>query len=437
MNWNLTLVAEVTGGRLVGPDATITGFSTDSRITPAGALFVALRGEHFDGHQFVDAARAAGAAAVLVEAAAGVTSEPRVEVVDARAALLDLAVAHRATLAVPVIAVTGSAGKTSTKDLAAAALGPAAWASPQSFNNEIGVPLTILATPPSAAAVVVEVGSRSRGDIRHLLPAVRPDVAIITNIGLAHYATFAGSVVDAKWELAEGLEGGTAVVPFDDTRLHRPGPARVTFGTDPGADVAALDVRLDSGGRPAFRLRAGDEEVEVKLRVAGEHQALNAAAAAAAALAVGRSLPEVAAGLEATTGSAWRMEVHRGRFTVVNDAYNSNPEAAESALRSAAAMGSPLVAVLGKMEELGGVEAEAHRRVGSLAARLGFDVIVVGEDPGLATGAGDRAHRVGSVEEARGLASKLAGDGGVVLVKASRAVGLERLALALAEEATS
>lgn len=438
LDWTAHDVATAVGGRLLGdPAIPIAAVSTDSRSLAPGTCFVAIRGEHFDGHDFVGAAFSGGAVLAVVaheEAALGLG--PYVVVADTGSALRDLAVHRRRQLTMPVTAVTGSTGKTSTKDLLAAAL-PNAYASLRSFNNEVGVPLTVLGAPRTAEHLVLEVGSRGTGHIAWLMPAVRPDVAIITNLGVVHLETL-GSVealTAAKWELVEGLgPGGVAVVPVDDNRLHGShAGSTLTFGTEPAADITVGDLEIDESGRPSFTLRTPAGSAAVRLALAGAHQALNAAAAVGAGVAHHIPLDVLVAGLEMATGSPWRMEIHHGRYTVVNDAYNANPDSVRAALMTVASMPGRHVAVLGKMAELGPIEAEEHRRMGAEARRLGFDaVVVVGEDPGIAAGAGDIAHLT-PADAALDTVLGLIGPGDVVLVKASRAVGLEMLAEQLVE----
>ncbi len=437
MRSTLARIARITAGVLHGEDRAVDGITTDSREVPPGALFVALAGEHFDGHDFVHQAMTAGAAGALVERS-GLSAAPRIEVADTLTALLELAVDARSRIEVPVIGITGSTGKTSTKDMTAAAMGPGAWASPASYNNEIGVPLTVLGMPDDASSVTVEVGSRGRGHIAMLMPAVRPDVAVVTNLGLVHLETF-GTTDDlaaAKGELVEGLDPqGTAVLPFGEDRLGFAG-TEIRFGDDPAADVAVSGVTLDSAGRPSFVLVGFGERFEVSLAMAGSHQALNAAAAVAAAVAAGRRPADAVAGVSSAAGSPWRMEVMAGRFIVVNDAYNANPTSVESALRTTARLGEPRVAVLGVMAELGDVSHREHLRMGALARELGFDpIIVVGDAPGLAEGAGAVAVEVESADEALKAAIEASADGCAILVKGSRVVGLESVAARLGEEA--
>jgi len=416
------------------PAMRVGAVSTDSRSVESGALFVAIRGEHHDGHDFAASAMRRGAVACLVESGQGLDIVPRVEVADTGDALIVLAAHRRGELDARVAAVTGSTGKTTTKNLLAAAL-PGSWSSPRSFNNEIGVPLTILSAPSDTPALVVEVGSRGLGHIRRLAPAVLPHVAVVTNLGVVHLETFGtkDALADGKFELVEALtEGGLAVLPADEPRLARPHPGpTVTFGASPHADVSVSDITIDERGRPRFNLHGDGRSLPVELAMAGAHNALNAAAAAAGALAFGRSLEEIAEGFTNAEGSPWRMEVHRGRFTVVNDAYNANPDSMLAAMETIVAMPGRRLAVLGPMAELGAVADEEHVRVGKVAKALGFDVITVGDDHGLADAAGGR--NVADQSEAVGIVVDEAEDGAIVLVKASRSAGLEHLAVRLIE----
>ena len=227
------------------------------------------------------------------------------------------------------------------------------------------------------------------------------------------------------------------MLPVDEPRLQRPHRGTtVTFGEDHRADVGIGEIALDEGGFPSFRLHAAGESATVKLAMAGAHQALNAAAAVGAGLAVGVGFSQLVARLEEATGSQWRMEIHRGRYTVVNDAYNANPDSMEAAMRTVAAMPGRHIAILGTMAELGALEGSEHSRIGRLAAELGFAAVVtVGDEPGIAAAAGPIARNVADAESAHDVVRGLLEDGDVVMVKASRAIGLEALAVRLAEEA--
>ncbi|MGI9667986.1 MAG: UDP-N-acetylmuramoyl-tripeptide--D-alanyl-D-alanine ligase [Acidimicrobiia bacterium] len=443
LGWTLQEITDAVGGRLVGDGSlSVSSVNTDTRDVLDGALFVALVGETFDGHSFTSNAIDGGATAVLVEEVAGCDAVPRVEVASTLDALLSLAAKRRSEISAPVVAITGSAGKTSTKDLIAAGMRDS-WASPRSFNNEIGVPLTILATPNDATAVVVEVGSRGRGHIASLAKAVRPDVAVVTNLGVVHLETFGSTEIlaDAKYELVEMLHSeGTAVLPDDESRLHRTqNPGTITFGAGPHAQIRIGAVSMNGEGYPSFDLMADGRSYPVSLSVAGSHQASNAAAAVGAAVSLGLDIESFISGMEHATGSAWRMDIHRGSFTVVNDSYNANPQSVASALATLADMdGGRRIAVLGPMAELGSVCEDEHRKMGEVATEVGLDaVVVIGPDHGYGLGAPQLVRNATDLEEAADTLHDILEPGDVVLVKASRSAGLERLALALIEEATT
>ncbi len=441
LGWTLADTAAAVSGDLIGGDSrTIGAVTTDSRGDVQDHLFVALSGESFDGHAFASDVITRGAAAVVVNKDSGIEAEPRIEVDSTGDALAALAIKRRDELAIPVIAVTGSTGKTSTKDLLAAGL-DGAWASPRSFNNEIGVPLTVLATPPDAKFLVVEVGSRGRGHIRWLAPMVRPDVAVITNLGVVHLETFGSTkgLADAKFELVEALESeGVAVLPVDEESLRRDGHhSTITFG-DADADVAVSDLTTDDLGRPTFTIDVDGSVHTVSLALSGIHQAINAAAAVGVAAALDFDIGEFIGRLDIASGSEWRMDVHEGRFTVVNDAYNANPQSVASALETVAGMNGRHIAVLGVMAELGHVCGDEHRRMGELVGSLGFaELVVVGSDHGYAIGYPGVARKATDIEDAADTLAHIIEPGDVVLVKASRAASLERLALHLIEVAAT
>lgn len=441
MRWSLQDVAAAVDGTRSG-DGSIDVVVVDSREARPGALFVALRGERVDGHDFLREAVEGGASAVLCERGRLPVGVPGVEVEDTLVALRMLAERRRTELTVPVVAITGSSGKTTTKDFTAAVLGPGTHAAPRSFNNEVGVPLTVLGCPDDATTLVVEVGSRGAGHIADLAAAIRPDVAVITNIGRAHLETFGTveGVLAAKWELVEALgEAGTAVLPTGDPRLtdRRSGPM-LTFGEGEGADVRVVDIGMDDRGIASFTIEHGDASVPVTLDVPGRHQPGNAAAAVAVAVALERDFTEAVSRLATVDVSPWRMEleaipVEGGSVTVVNDSYNANPDSMAAALDTVVAMPGRHIAVLGKMHELGEAEADSHREVGARASELGFSVITVGEDPGIAAGAGNGTLAFDDPDAAVGYLRGAIRPGDVVLVKASRAAGLEAVARGLRE----
>ncbi|MDP9428588.1 MAG: UDP-N-acetylmuramoyl-tripeptide--D-alanyl-D-alanine ligase [Actinomycetota bacterium] len=453
---SLTQVAEAVGGELtVAPTGTVTGKVTvDSRAVAPGDLFVAVPGERVDGHDFLAAAAAAGAVAALTTRPDGAL--PCVVVDEPVAALGRLAAAVHTRLAggLRTVGITGSSGKTSTKDLLGQVLATvgATVSPPGSYNNDIGLPLTVLDADEDTRFLVLEMGSRGPGHIARLCRVARPDVGVVLNVGSAHLGEFgsADGIAVAKGELVEALpEGGTAVLNADDPRVIGMAPrtrARVvTTGRAADADVRAEDVTLDEAGRAGFTLVTGGARAVVRLRVVGEHQVANALSAAGAALAAGMAPEAVADALSAAEPrSRWRMEVVRrdDGVTVVNDAYNANPESMRAAL--AALAGLPArrrVAVLGAMAELGPGAAAEHERLGRDAVAAGVDLVVaVGPDAvGIADGAlaagaredegTDRgAVRVPDRAAARELLTEVLVPGDVVLVKASRSYGLEVLA---------
>nr|WP_232822883.1 UDP-N-acetylmuramoyl-tripeptide--D-alanyl-D-alanine ligase [Glycomyces dulcitolivorans] len=418
----------------------------NGRESEPGGLFVAFAGDRADGHDYAEQAGHAGAVAVL---GSRPTALPTIVAEDARAALQALAaeVAGRLRGQLTVVGVTGSQGKTSTKDLIGAVLagaGPTV-AAIGSANNELGVPMTMLRADADTRFLALEMGARRIGDIAALARLCAPDVGVVLNVGLAHI-TFFGSrwgIAKAKGELVEGLApGGTAVLNADDPavvamRALTDGPV-ITFGTAEHADVRVVDLELDRLGRPTFGLRTADAEVRVALPLIGAHQAHNASAAAAAGLAVGIPLEASAAALAGASLSKWRMELCElpGGVTLLNDSYNSNPDSARAALDALAAVeGGRRIAVLGGMLELGEESEAEHRAIGAYAAAKADVVIAVGEEAAVvAEGAGTRgialADNNAAVDWLRGRV--LAGD--VVLIKASRAARLDEVADALGQQ---
>jgi UDP-N-acetylmuramoyl-tripeptide--D-alanyl-D-alanine ligase len=450
--FTLKEVAEATGGRLADadPDAVVAGVAVDSRAVRPGELFVALPGGRTDGSLFAAAAAEAGAAATLAQEGA-VFAGPRVEVADPLAALAALGTAVRDRSAATVVAVTGSNGKTTTKDLLAAALATtvATVANQASFNNEVGLPLTLTRIDPGTRAVVVEMGARGPGHIAALARLARPSVGVVVNVGESHLGMFGSreAIAKAKGELVESLPpDGTAVLNADDPQVaamaDRTVARVVTFGQSPAAEVRAEAVTLDGDGRASFTLVTPAGTAEVTLPAPGEHLVSCALAAAASVLGVGPA--KVAAGLATATLSPMRMQVRRrpDGLTVVNDAYNANPSSMAAALKTLATLGHPggrTVAVLGEMAELGPAAAAEHDRIGRLATRLGIDRLVgVGEPGRVMVNAArmegmwpEEAEAVAGPDAALALLTPVLGPDDVVLVKASRVVALDRVADAL------
>ncbi|MGH3472036.1 MAG: UDP-N-acetylmuramoyl-tripeptide--D-alanyl-D-alanine ligase [Nocardioidaceae bacterium] len=451
-------VAGVVGGQVADDsgETLVTGAAfQDSRSLVAEGLFVAIVGERVDGHDFAKAAVEAGAAAALVAHPVGA---PAVIVDDPVAALGRLA-QHvlRLLPGLTVIGITGSQGKTSTKDLLAQILEPHGdtVAPAESFNNEIGVPLTALRATPSTRYLVVEMGARGIGHITYLTSMVRPSVGLVLNVGVAHIGEFGSQdqIAVGKGELIAALpDDGMAVLNADDARVlamrARTRADVLTFGRSEGVDVALGDVVLDPNGCPEFDLTWRDCTRRIHLPVVGEHQAGNAAAATCVALGLGIGLSDIAAALDhVLVRSHWRMEIVTtpGGVTVVNDAYNANPDSVRAAVSALSALarrqgsGTRTVAVLGEMLELGGASEPEHEALGRLVAQQGLSLLVaVGEnaralheaaarDPSWAGESVWFADKQAAIEFVRGALAP----GDVVLVKASRAAGFETVAAAL------
>jgi UDP-N-acetylmuramoyl-tripeptide--D-alanyl-D-alanine ligase len=443
-------IADVVGGSVAGdPGLVVDGAAyVDSRSRVPGGLFVAIVGERADGHLYAD-----GAHAVL---GSRPTAAPTVVVADPVVALGRLARHVLDRLDVTVLALTGSQGKTGTKDYLAQVLGAAGptVATASNFNNELGVPLTVLRADATTAYLVVEMGARGLGHIAYLCRIAPPRVGAVINVGTAHLGEFGSreTIAVAKGELVEALPAdGTAVLNADDpltaAMSARTAARPLTFGE--AGDVAWRGVELDDLGRPSFELGHAGTWRPVTLAQSGRHQVANAAAAAAMALAVGMPLADVAGALGAArSASRWRMELteRADGLLVVNDAYNANPASMAAAIDALVAIGGRrqrrTVAVLGEMKELGDEALEAHREVGRTAATAGVDLVVAVGEParGIAEGARStegwtgRAVPTAGRDEAAAWVSENVAAGDVVLVKASRGAALEKIADGLLEE---
>ncbi|WP_406197717.1 UDP-N-acetylmuramoyl-tripeptide--D-alanyl-D-alanine ligase [Kitasatospora sp. NBC_01560] len=455
----LAEVAAAVGGTLDGADPAtrVTGpVEVDSRKVGPGCLFAAFAGEHVDGHDYAAQAVAAGAVAVLASRPVGVPAVLVDSVVDALGKLARTVVARAE--GTTVVALTGSAGKTSTKDLIAQLLqrrGETVYP-PGSLNNEIGHPMTALRVEAGTRHLVMEMGARHKGDIEYLTSITPPRIGLVLNVGTAHVGEFGSkeAIAEAKGELVEALPADGAAILNADDRLVRAMAARtrarvVLFGESPDAHVRAQDVRLDSTGRPSFTLTTPAGSAPVHLRLYGEHHVSNALAAAAVAVELGMSVDDTAEALsEAGALSRWRMEVvdRADGVTVVNDAYNANPDSMRAALRALVSMGGRgperrrTWAVLGEMRELGEETLAEHDAIGRLAVRLDVTKLVaVGgrEAACMELGArnegswGEESVLVSDADAAVELLRSQLRPGDVVLVKASRSVGLEKVAEAL------
>jgi UDP-N-acetylmuramoyl-tripeptide--D-alanyl-D-alanine ligase len=458
-------IARITGGQIHGAtdDAVIGAGSdplvdgpvvTDSREAAPGSLYIARVGEAMDGHQFVAAARAQGAVAALT--LRPVADLPCVVVADVQAAFSSLASALVERAKVLVIAITGSSGKTSTKDLLLSVLQRhgETVANVGSLNSEVGVPLTVCRITPTTAYLVLEMGARAIGHLDYLTRMAPPRIGVVLNVGTAHVGEFGTreAIGTAKAELVQALPAtGFAVLNADDpivagmasqTRAHV-----ISVGESATASVRAVDISLDPQGRASFSLVTDHGSAHVALGLHGEHQVGNALAVAAVALTVGMLLQDIALALgEARPLSRWRMEVHERAdgVTIVNDAYNANPDSMRAALKTVAVMGRSrrTWAVLGEMRELGPTSVAEHEALGRLAARLNLSrVVAVGEGTQPIDSAARQEGKGGvesiwvpDVDAAHELLRQQLAAGDVVLVKSSRDAGLRWLGERLVDD---
>jgi UDP-N-acetylmuramoyl-tripeptide--D-alanyl-D-alanine ligase len=460
-------LATIVRGQLAGVDPAAmvdAAVVIDSRLVVPGGMFVALPGENVDGHDFVATATATGATASLTSRP--IEGSPCIVVEDQQTALGELA--RHVMRQLPdclVIGLTGSQGKTSTKDLIAQVLAPygPTVAPKGSFNNELGHPLTALQADEKTRYLVAEMGAAHVGDIAYLTRITPPRIGLVLNVGISHLGEFGSrdAIAQAKGELIEAVQpGGIAVLNADDPRVaamaRRTQQQVLTFGEAPEADARATGIALDDEGRAGFTLHLAGDELPVQLQLIGEHQVSNALACAAVAHAVGLTPEQIADGLNSAANvSKWRMEITErpDGVTVINDAYNANPDSVRAALKALVAIGrtrgARTWAVLGEMRELGTAAAEEHDAIGRLAVRLEVNRLVAVTEPArpIQLGAslegssleGSRRNEsayADSIEAALELLRAELRPGDVVLVKASRTVGLDRLATALLEEAS-
>jgi len=432
------------------PENLISRIVIDSRKALPGSLYVAIKGEQHDGHAFCAAAVETGAVAVMVEKLAEV-GVPQIVVGDTRIALGKIARHHRRAWPGKIVAITGSAGKTTTKELARAALSAAGptLAAEGSLNNETGVPLTLLGLRLFHHYGVIEMGMRGAGQIEYLTRIAEPDVAVVVNAGSAHIELLGSTeaIAKAKGEIWLGLrDGGTIVRPIDDLRLrdlaraHRPSARHVTFG-EHDADVTLVDYQpLDAGG--ALVLDVFGARHELTLHLVGRHAAIDACAAIAAAHAAGASVADALAGIGRARPPAMRGEViELGGRKVIVDCYNANPASMAAALRALAerAHGHKGLAILGDMLELGSHARDAHRSVGALARELGVGLITLGEFAGEVLNGFDHgaashtAENANDPQHAAKLALENTSAGDWILLKASRGMKLERVLDAIKE----
>ena len=462
MTWDEVLAAtdaEVHSGKLRGND-TIPHITTDTRKIAAGDLFIALRGENFDGADFAADALHKGAAAVLVNAplSASVQKDLKKEkgtvliVPDTLKAYQEIAHAWRMKFDIPVVAITGSNGKTTTKDLTAAVLSGRGTVcrTAANYNNEVGLPLTLLGITEDDTAAVVEIGMRGLGQIAALAPVAAPTIGIVTNVCEVHMELLGSieNIAKAKAELVEAIPaGGTVLLNADDERvaamrsMAADGVRVLTYGLGADADIRAEALRLAAGGSQ-FMVTWGNERHDYSIPLTGRHNVSNALAALATGFVLGLTPQEMQAGLRTLTPTKMRYEVHEiGARRFINDAYNASPSSMYAAIETTASLyHGRRIAVLGDMLELGVAAEEAHREIGKRVAELGFAALVTyGEQARWMHKAAEAAgcsvcYHAESHEAAAKYLREMLVDGDTVLFKGSRGMKMEQIIALLTEE---
>ncbi|MGC3964751.1 MAG: UDP-N-acetylmuramoyl-tripeptide--D-alanyl-D-alanine ligase [Rhodocyclaceae bacterium] len=448
----LSEAAVATRGRVVGDDIEFDGIGTDTRKAMSSALFVALRGERFDGHDYIDQAASQGAVAAMVAHGAARNAPadlPLLEVDDTRLGLGDLAGYWRNKFEIPLIGVTGSNGKTTVKEMIAAILraefgDDVVLATQGNLNNDIGMPQMLLRLTPAHRAAVLEMGMNHPGEIAYLAAIARPTVSVVTNAQRAHLEGMGelDAVAREKGSIYGALpENGVAIVNLDDPhaemwRTQNAGRRVVTFGLSHAADVCATASQLAFGSRIAMRALGHDARFE--LPVPGIHNVRNAMAAAAATLSAGVSLDAVVVGLSGFSGTKGRLQVRRakGGAVLLDDTYNANPDSVRAGIDVLAATPGKKILVLGDMGEIGDMSAQLHDEVGGYAKSQGVDhLLALGENSEVAVNnfgsGGQHFERIDDLVKAL---EKLLAPNAVVLVKGSRFMKMERVSDAIAQE---
>ncbi len=450
----LAAVANAVGGSLNGADAAFSDVSTDTRTLQQGELLFALKGDNFDGADYLQDAADKGAAGAVVSKLMDVDI-PQIVVNDTRRALGDYAVAWRDAFPVPAVGITGSNGKTTVKEMVASILAATfgstdvVLATRGNFNNDIGVPLTVFRLNEQHQAAVFEMGANGAGQIQYLAGIAKPQVGIVVNAAAAHLEGFGSlaGVASAKGEMFTSLpENGIAIMNRDDSfyeywRDRSPNVTQYSFGQNNAADFFATDIEEDLAvPELRFALHSPLGDAQVVLPMAGRHNVLNALAAAAASVAVGADLEAVVNGLQQTGNVGGRLQAVQAQngMHIFDDSYNANPDSVAAAIDFLASQSGKRWLVLGDMGELGPDEAAMHKRVGEKAAAMGIDrLLCTGElSRETAAGFGDAAEWFGDCDAIIDLLQKEADDSVTLLVKGSRFMGLERVVKALAVPAT-
>lgn len=433
-------IAEITGGILHGNDVLITGpVVTDSREAESGSLYIARQGENADGHDFVDAAQRRGAVGAI--GSRNMPNIPTVVVADVQTAFADLA--HMLLNKLPAlttIGITGSSGKTTTKDLLASVLSAVAptIAPYGSLNSEVGVPLTVARITPDTRYLVVEMGADGPGHIAYLTEIAPPQIGVVLNVGRAHLRAFGSAAATAKTkaEMVQSLSAdGVAILNADDNLVMQMAPMCigrvVTCGVHSDADVRASDIQVDAEGKASFTAHTAEGSVRIRLQILGAHQVNNALAVLAVATELGIPLARSAALISAgQVSSRHRLELHTlpTGTRIINDAYNANPDSMFAALKTLATMSSPhRVAVIGGMLDLGEQSADLHYAAGVQAGKLGLEEVVAVGDLAASAAAGaatylpaEKVHCVQDLQSAAALIRQIVHPTSIVLLKSSR-----------------
>lgn len=441
----LSILATTTQGKLLGPDVNYTGLSLDSRSIKPQELFIAIRGEKFDGHNFIELAKQHGAAAAVVDHAID-TDLPLILVQDTRKVLGEIAKQYRSQFSIPIIALTGSCGKTTTKEMIRsilAEMGPV-LTNFKNFNNDIGLPLTLLNLNAEHRYAVIEMGANHAGEIDYLTHITQPNVALITNIGPAHLQGFGSmvGVAQAKAEIFSGLvKNGVAIINADDKFANTLQKAcasfrSVSFGLSDACDFSATNIQIDTDGKATFLLHAPcAKETMISLNLPGQHHVMNALAAAAAVSQVGIELSHIKSGLEKTQPVPGRVIVSKTKIgaTLIDDSYNANPSSVAVALKLLAHYPGQRIFVMGDMGELGQNAVDYHRQIGQLAKELNIDDVYtcgnLSQETAKAFGANAK-HYPNHQELILALKPHLQKNV-TILIKGSRSAQMEKVAAAL------
>jgi UDP-N-acetylmuramoyl-tripeptide--D-alanyl-D-alanine ligase len=444
----LSQAATILNATLRGADAEFDSVSTDTRTLKSGELFIALQGPKFNAHDFIEQAAEIGAAGAIVSDAVEEMSLPTIRVSDTKIALAQLASYQRDQVDVPVIAVTGSVGKTTTRAMLASVFRQCGnvLASESSFNNDIGVPLTLLRLRPDHDFAIFELGANHPGEIAYLTQLVKPTVAMITNAGPAHLEGFGDieGVACAKGEIFQGLDPeGTAIINNDDryASLWRNlvvGSQIITFGIKNTADVMATNIRVDAAGHPIFHLVLPDAEIDITLPLMGEHNVINALAVAAAAYVFNLPIETIKKGLESVVPVKGRLVVRKGYrgATIIDDSYNANPSSVGAAIKVLANRPGNSVLVFGDMRELGQSSEQFHREIGEQALRSGIKRLYCYGPLSRHTvnAFGNNAFHFENKETLISAVKNNLDENVTVLVKGSLSMGMSQVAAALVDE---